>query len=280
MVLRTKGVSHDGTPIKPLIIEATNEELTPRHFQETNFLKTVVIVVPTNQVKDFEATYQALDDGTSGESNSANAEESSNLIPDVIANGGGGNGLGVSPVVPNSLVRVTSDKECVLYTMVVLKSQRKVNPVGDIQEWEISDSFRAACRKKRYVLRDTFKIDLDATKKAMHYQAQLDSDYNMYEGKTLEWCKVHFGETMIAWAHVKAIRVFIESVLRYGLPPDFECVLIEPKDGHMMSIRKALGSLYKDLLADQDGMLGGGGGDGDGGNDDDNNFFPYVSLEM
>ena len=48
----------------------------------------------------------------------------------------------------------------------------------------------------------------------------------------------------------------------------------------MMSIRKALGSLYKDLLADQDGMLGGGGGDGDGGNDDDNNFFPYVSLEM
>ena len=114
----------------------------------------------------------------------------------------------------------------------------------------------------------------------MHYQAQLDSDYNMYEGKTLEWCKVHFGETMIAWAHVKAIRVFIESVLRYGLPPDFECVLIEPKDGHMMNIRKALGSLYKDLLADQDGMLGGGGGDNDGGNDDDNNFFPYVSLEM
>ena len=45
---------------------------------------------------------------------------------------------------------------------------------------------------------------------------------------------------MIAWAHVKAIRVFIESVLRYGLPPDFECVLIEPKDGHMMNIRKAL----------------------------------------
>ena len=87
MVLRVKGISHDGTPIKPLIIEATNEELNPRHFQETNFLKTVVVVVPTNQVKDFEATYQALDDGTSGESNGANAEESSNLIPDAIANG-------------------------------------------------------------------------------------------------------------------------------------------------------------------------------------------------
>ena len=122
------------------------------------------------------------------------------------------NDLGVSPVVPNSLVRITSDKECVLYTIVVLKSQRKVSPIGDIQEWEIADSFRTACRKKRYVLRDKFKLDLEATKKAMHYQAQLDSDYNLYEGKTLEWCKVHFGETMIAWAHVKAIRVFIESV--------------------------------------------------------------------
>ena len=69
---------------------------------------------------------------------------------------------------------------------------------------------------------------------------------------------MHFGETMIAWAHVKAIRVFIESVLRYGLPPDFDCVLIEPKEGRGIDIRRELNTLYKDLLADDDGMFGGG----------------------
>ena len=300
-VLRIKGVSYDGTPIKPLIVEATNKELTVQNFQETNFLKTVVIVVPLNQVKEFEKTYHTLDDGTSSGNNSNtnndnetknnnnnNEDESSiSLLDDDgnnsnNSNNSNNNDLGVSPVVPNSLVRITSDKECVLYTIVVLKSQRKVSPIGDIQEWEISDSFRTACRKKRYVLRDKFKLDLEATKKAMHYQAQLDSDYNLYEGKTLEWCKVHFGETMIAWAHVKAIRVFIESVLRYGLPPDFDCVLIEPKEGRGIDIRRELNTLYKDLLADDDGMFGGGtdGGDGGEGGTEDGNIYPYVSLEM
>ncbi len=282
-VLRIKGFSYDGTPIKPLIVEATNKELTAQNFQETNFLKTVVIVVPLNQVKEFEETYHTLDDGTNNSigssddsNNNSNSGSSISLLPDLDKRNE--NNLGVSPVVPNSLVRVTSDKECVLYTIVVLKSQRKVTPLGDIQEWEIADSFRTACRKKRYVLRDTFKLDLEATKKAMHYQAQLDSDYNLYEGKTLEWCKVHFGETMIAWAHVKAIRVFIESVLRYGLPPDFDCVLIEPKDGCGVDIRKELSTLYKDLLADDDGGMFGG--DDDNGDGEDGNIYPYVCLEM
>ena len=229
-------------------------------------------------MKDFEATYQALDDGTSAESNGANAEESSNLITDAIASGDGGNGLGVSPVVPNSLVRVTSDKECVLYTMVVLKSQRKVNPVGDIQEWEISDSFRAACRKRRYVLRGHLQ-DRPRCNEEGHALPSW-TPLQHVRGEDIGVVQSAFRRNHDCMGPCKGHPGLHRERLRYGLPPDFECVLIEPKDGHMMNIRKALGSLYKDLLADQDGMLGGGGGDNDGGNDDDNNFFPYVSLEM
>ena len=42
------------------------------------------------------------------------------------------------------------------------------------------------------------------------------------------------------------------------------------------------GTLYKDLLADDDGMFGGGtdGGDGGEGGTEDGNIYPYVSLEM
>jgi V-type H+-transporting ATPase subunit C len=33
-----------------------------------------------------------------------------------------------------------------------------------------------------------------------------------------QWCRQNFAEAFIAWAHLKAIRLFVESVLRYGLP--------------------------------------------------------------
>ena len=123
--------------------------MTVQNFQETNF-KTVVIVVPSNQVKEFEKTYHTLDDGTSSGNNNNNNNETKNnnnnnedessisLLDDDgnnsnNSNNSNNNDLGVSPVVPNSLVRITSDKECVLYTIVLLKSQRKVSPIVDIQ---------------------------------------------------------------------------------------------------------------------------------------------------
>lgn len=38
--------------------------------------------------------------------------------------------------------------------------------------------------------------------------------------------RTNFGEVFSAWVHLKALRVFVESVLRYGLPPDFTAVSI------------------------------------------------------
>jgi len=32
----------------------------------------------------------------------------------------------------------------------------------------------------------------------------------------------------MAWIHIKAIRIFVESVLRYGLPPRYTAVVVEP----------------------------------------------------
>jgi len=36
-----------------------------------------------------------------------------------------------------------------------------------------------------------------------------------FQGPLVRWLKVNFGEAFIAWIHVKALRVFVESVLRY-----------------------------------------------------------------
>jgi len=41
--------------------------------------------------------------------------------------------------------------------------------------------------------------------------------YVFFQGPLVRWLKVNFGEAFIAWIHVKALRVFVESVLRYLL---------------------------------------------------------------
>ena len=36
-----------------------------------------------------------------------------------------------------------------------------------------------------------------------------------------------FSDTFQAWTHLKALRVFVETVLRYGLPPEFVSAVIK-----------------------------------------------------
>jgi V-type H+-transporting ATPase subunit C len=82
--------------------------------------------------------------------------------------------------------------------------------------------------------------------------------------------------------HIKALRVFVESVLRYGLPPDFVCAVIKPKPGSEKKGREALNIQYaklgkgaqmskKDLDENQDeiqGILG------------DKEYSPFVFFEL
>jgi len=84
----------------------------------------------------------------------------------------------------------------------------------------------------------------------------------------------------MAWVHLKAIRVYVESVLRFGLPARFRAVVIEPPKKSFKKLRKALDVMYKDLLGQEErdqteldskaiSVLGG--------NDE---FYAYVYLEL
>ena len=43
---------------------------------------------------------------------------------------------------------------------------------------------------------------------------KLASEKKKQVGPLVRWLKVNFGETFTAWIHIKALRVFVESVLR------------------------------------------------------------------
>ncbi|KAM5316893.1 V-type proton ATPase subunit C 2 isoform 3-T4 [Glossophaga mutica] len=68
------------------------------------------------------------------------------------------------------------------------------------------------------------------------------------EGPLLRWLKVNFSEAFIAWVHIKALRVFVESVLRYGLPVNFQAVLLQPhKKSSTKRLREVLNSVFRHL---------------------------------
>lgn len=126
-------------------------------------------------------------------------------------------------VLPRSAVLLKEDSDSGLYSVTVFK--RTV------------DDFKNTARDRRYVVRD---VDLAS----LTQESREDCERRANEKKNLEnklnrWCLVNFGEVFSAWLHIKAIRVFVESVLRYGLPPCFVTLVLCPA-GKNRDLKKTL----------------------------------------
>lgn len=140
--------------------------------------------------------------------------------------------------------------DTILYAVTILRSQYESGYYeGDEfqpgTKVDIEEEFGKACREKRYVIRD-FKYDPTQASKSTMAMEQLQVEVEGMRSGLMRWCKTHFGEAFVAWMHIKVIRVFVESVLRYGLPVDFTAVLYKVannKDAELINaLDKALGS--------------------------------------
>lgn len=58
--------------------------------------------------------------------------------------------------------------------------------------------------------------------------ARLSQKYIHGVGQVLDWCKTAYSEVFGSWMHLVAVRLFVESILRYGLPPSFVPVIVKP----------------------------------------------------
>ena len=57
-----------------------------------------------------------------------------------------------------------------------------------------------------------------------------------------------------AWIHICAVRLFVESILRYGLPPKFLAVLMKPNIKASSKLRKLLATLFN-MPGEQEGAM-------------------------
>lgn len=135
-------------------------------------------------------------------------------------------------IVPRSSNVIYEDDENCLCTVTLFR--------------RVEDEFRQKCRENKFVVRDfTYNEEVLAAGKSEI--KKLNDDRKKQFGPLVKWLKVNFGECFTAWIHTKALRVFVESVLRYGLPVNFQAMLLLPHKKMQRRLRDELNRLYDHL---------------------------------
>jgi len=164
-------------------------------------------------------------------------------------------------VLPRSALPIDEDVEFILYRVVMFRN--------------VSDDFKTLARERKWLVRD-FKYD--PNKGGKSDKKKMDVEKEKLRKALIRWCKTNFSESFIAWVHLKAIRVFVESVLRYGLPTNFQAMLLLPNKNKQTKLRKSLGELYGHLSSKS--IFNKDKHEEDEATTETENFYPYVSLEI
>uniref|UniRef100_A0A8D2DEZ7 V-type proton ATPase subunit C n=2 Tax=Sciurus TaxID=10001 RepID=A0A8D2DEZ7_SCIVU len=136
-------------------------------------------------------------------------------------------------VVPRSTKLIAEDNEGGLFTVTLFR--------------KVIDDFKIKAKENKFTVREFF-YDEKEIKREREEMTRLLSDKKQQYGPLLRWLKVNFSEAFVAWIHIKALRVFVESVLRYGLPVNFQAVLLQPhKKSATKRLREVLNSVFRHL---------------------------------
>merc|ERR1712000_197 len=212
----------------------------------TESLTTLLVVVQKSMLKDWESQYEALE-----------IEDLKQIMSGP---------FGARVVMPKSSVQVAEDSDSVLVSIVVLR--------------RFADQIKAKLREKKFMPRE-YSFDKAGETKEKSLQ-ELTARRAAARLELIKFAKAQFTELFTCWTHLKAIRVWVESVVRFSLPAEFDVMLIHPSDKRdVEKIRKELAALFKDLAAE--GVLEQGKGD-DGlvgmPGFVTEELYPYVSSDL
>lgn len=135
-------------------------------------------------------------------------------------------------IVPRSSHLIYEDSDHGLFTVTLFD--------------KVIDDFKVKAREKKFVVRD-FKYNESDIIAGQTEFARLAQDKQRQFQLLLRWLKVNFSEVFVAWIHIKTLRLFVESILRYGLPVNFLAVLIQPGRRQARRLREVLNQLYSHL---------------------------------
>jgi hypothetical protein len=115
-------------------------------------------------------------------------------------------------VVPRSATLIAADDEFTLYAVTTFKKYRQ--------------EFILKSREQKWIPRE-FKYVEGGIEEERKEVDRVEADERRLWGETLRLARTGWSEAVMIWIHVFVLRVFVETVLRYGLPLDFVCVLVK-----------------------------------------------------
>lgn len=114
-------------------------------------------------------------------------------------------------VVPRSAHEIKDDSEYILYSTIVFK--------------KFLPDFNNKLRENKFIPRDFVYSEELLTQMRQEHEVAAKAE-NDLRGQLLRFARAAYSDITSNWFHLKAIRIFVESVLRYGLPPDFVTTVI------------------------------------------------------
>ncbi|XP_051520459.1 V-type proton ATPase subunit C 1-A-like isoform X1 [Myxocyprinus asiaticus] len=166
-------------------------------------------------------------------------------------------------VVPRSTKLLSEDQDSGLFSVTLFR--------------KAIDDFKHKARENKFIVRD-FQYNEEEMKADKEEMTRLSTDKKKQFVPLVRWLKINFSEGFIAWIHIKALRVFTESVLRYGLPVNFQAMLLQPSKKNVKKLREVLQDLYKYL--DSSATIVDASMDIPGLNFSQQEYYPYVFYKI
>jgi V-type H+-transporting ATPase subunit C len=117
-------------------------------------------------------------------------------------------------VVPRSSKSIASDDEYVLFGVVVFK--------------RVHDEFVQQCRENKFIVRDFVYSEEQIAKQRDELEMADTTEKELWT-ELLRLSRTNFSESFQILVHLKVVRLFVESVLRYGLPANYAGIVIKPE---------------------------------------------------
>ncbi|KAJ7107667.1 hypothetical protein C8R43DRAFT_905708 [Mycena crocata] len=128
-------------------------------------------------------------------------------------------------VVPRSSTSVASDDEYTLFSVVLFR--------------RVHDEFVQKCRENKFIVRDFVFSEEEFAKQHQELEMADTTEKELWT-ELLRLSRTNFSESIQILVHLKVIRLFVESVLRYGLPANYTGIVVKPDS---KSAKKTFGVL-------------------------------------
>ena len=122
-------------------------------------------------------------------------------------------------VVPRSALKLASDDEYSLYAVTTFQKH--------------AGEFVSRAREQKWVVREWEKKESGEEREELE---RVGKEERRVWGECVRLGGTAWGEAGAAWVHVVALRAFVETVLRYGLPLRFVCGLVKVCRGFFFSV--------------------------------------------